>query len=52
MQSVILPEVANSIADEMLVIWQNGRNTRIYTETKENTSLARLLPYTNSVGAM
>lgn len=31
---MILPEVANSISDEMLAISQSGRNTRIYTETQ------------------
>jgi hypothetical protein len=30
-----LPEVTNSISDEMLVKWLNERNTRIYTGTGE-----------------
>jgi hypothetical protein len=48
---VTLPEVTNSISDEMLVKWPNERNTRIYTETgKKHITCAVINIYQESGG--
>jgi hypothetical protein len=48
--SAILPEAANNISDEMLVVWPNGRSTRIYTETQRKHHLRGCPPICTVLG--